>query len=82
MEWSEIRKQYPNRCILMGDLKEERISEKIYRIKEGTVLKVSDDYREIMDAYSECKKKGIEVFYTLGTPDDLIVEEVPVVGIL
>ncbi len=55
MKWSDIRKQYPDKFILLGDLKEERLSDTKYRILEGTILKISDDAKEIRMACKQCK---------------------------
>jgi hypothetical protein len=83
MQWLEIRKQYPSAFILLGDLIEEKISETHYKILEGTVLKVSDDAKEIREAYQRYHKQGMQVIYALpSTPQDFIVENVPFMGIL
>ena len=83
MKWLEIRHKYPDKFILISDIKEEKISESTYRILEGTVLKVSDDPKEIRSAYKDFKKQGKNVLYSLPTtPDDFIVENVPFMGIL
>jgi hypothetical protein len=60
MKWSEIRKQYPDKFILLGDLVEEKISERKFKVVKGKVLKVSDDPNEIRKAYQEYKRKGMD----------------------
>ena len=45
MKWSEIRRQYPDKFILLGDLVEEKISKTKVKVVEGKVLKVSDDFK-------------------------------------
>ena len=83
MKWSEMRKKYPDKFILIGDLVEEKISETQSKIIEGKILKVSDDGKEIREAYQEYKQKGIEVLYSLPTTsEEFIVENVPFKGIL
>jgi len=83
MKWSEIRKQYPNKFILIGDILEETISETQSKIIEGKVLKISDNGKEIRQAYQQCKQKGLNVLYSLPTtPEEFIVENVPFKGIL
>ncbi|MBM3236102.1 hypothetical protein FJZ31_07360 [Candidatus Poribacteria bacterium] len=83
MKWAEIRKQYPNKFILIGDILEEKISETQSKIIEGKVLKISDNGKEIRQAYQQCKQKGLNVLYSLPiTPEEFIVENVPVKGIL
>jgi hypothetical protein len=83
MKWSEIRRQYPDKFILLGDISEEKISETESRITEGKVLKISDDGKDIRKAYQEYRKKGINVIYSLpGTPHDFIIENVLFMGIL
>ncbi len=83
MKWSEMRKKYPDKFILIGDLVEEKISEAQSKIIEGKILKVSDDGKEIREAYQEYKQKGIEVLYSLPTTsEEFIVENVPFKGIL
>ena len=57
MKWAEIRKQYPNKFILISDIIEEKLSETKFRIMEGTVLKTSNNAKEIRQAYQEYKKK-------------------------
>jgi len=46
MQWAEIRRQYPNTFVLLGDLVEEKTSETTCRIVAGVVLKVSDNAKE------------------------------------
>jgi hypothetical protein len=83
MKWSEIRMQYPDKFILLGDISEEKISETESRIAEGKILKISDDGKEIRKAYQEYRKKGINVIYSLpSTPHDFIIENVLFMGIL
>ena len=83
MKWSEMRKKYPDKFILIGDLVEEKISESQSKIIEGEILKVSDDGKEIREAYQQYKQKGIEVLYSLPTTsEEFIVENVPFKGIL
>jgi len=83
MKWSEMRKKYPDKFILIGDLVEEKISETQSKIIEGEILKVSDDGKEIREAYQQYKQKGIEVLYSLPTTSaEFIVENVPFKGIL
>jgi len=83
MKWSEMRKKYPDKFILIGDLVEEKISETQSKIIEGKILKVSDDGKEIREAYQQYKQKGIEVLYSLPTTSaEFIVENVPFKGIL
>lgn len=83
MKWSDIRKQYPNKFILLGDLVEEKISEHQNQILEGTVLHVSDDAKEIREAYQQCQQQGRQVIYALPcTPQDFIVEDVPFMGLI
>lgn len=83
MKWSEIRRQYPNKFVLLGDIVEEKISDTQYKIVEGTILKVSNDATEIREAYQDCQKKGMHVIYSLpSTPQDFIVEDVAFMGIL
>jgi hypothetical protein len=40
VKWSEMRKKYPNKFILIGDIIEEKISETKYRIMEGKIIEV------------------------------------------
>lgn len=83
MKWSEMRKKYHDKFILIGDLVEEKISETQSKIVEGKILKVSDDGKEIREAYQQYKQKGIEVLYSLPTTsEEFIVENVPFKGIL
>ncbi len=83
MQWPEIRKQNPNKFVLIGDIVEERISETKSRILEGKILRVSNDGKEIRKAYQEYKNKGMNVLYSLpNTPVEFIIENVPFKGIL
>ena len=83
MKWKQIRQKHPDKFILIGDVVEEKISENKYRILGGTILKVSDDGKEIREAYQNYKKKGMNVLFSLPTtPSDFIIEDVPVKGIL
>ena len=40
MQWPEIRKQYPTKFVLLGEIVEEKMSETQSKILEGTVLKI------------------------------------------
>ncbi len=83
MKWSEIRKKYPNKFILIGDISEEKISKTKFRILEGKILEVSENGKDIRQAYQKYKKQGINVLYSLPTtPQDFIVENIPFKGIL
>ena len=83
MKWTEIRQRHPNKFILIGDVIEKNISKNKYRIIGGTILKVSEDGKEIRKAYQNHKKKGMNVLFSLPTtPPDFIIEDVPVKGIL
>lgn len=83
MKWSDIRQQYPGKFILLGDLVEEKISDTKSRIVAANILKVSDDDKEIREAYKEYKRKGMNVLYSLpSTPQEFIVENVPFKGII
>ena len=83
MKWIDIRRQYPNQFVLLGNLVEEKISETKYKIIEGTILQVGDDAREIRRSYQQYKREGKEVIYALpSTPQNFIVENVPFMGIL
>ena len=83
MKWTDIRRQYPDQFILLGNLVEQKISDTQYKIVEGTILKVSDDAKEIREAYQKYKRAGKQVIYALpSTPQNFIVENVPFMGIL
>ncbi|MEW6621443.1 MAG: hypothetical protein AB1422_19275 [bacterium] len=83
MKWAEIRKQYPNKFVLIGEILEEKISETQSKILEGTVLKISDKGKEIRRVYQQYKHKGKEVLYSLpSTPEEFIVENIPYKGII
>jgi len=83
MQWSEIRKQYPGKFVLLGEIVEEKMSETQSKILEGTVLKISDNGKEIREVYQEYKHKGSEVLYSLpSTPEEFIVENIPYKGIM
>jgi len=83
MKWSEIQKQYPDKFILLGDISEEKISETKSRVIEGKILKITDNAKEIRGDYQDCRKKGMNVVYSIpGTSDDFIIENVVFMGIL
>ncbi|MCP4687799.1 MAG: hypothetical protein GY859_07095 [Desulfobacterales bacterium] len=83
MKWSEIRKLHPDKFILIGDIIEEKISNARSQILEASILEISDSGAEIMRAYKEYKRKGFEVLFTLPTtPEEFIVKNVPLKGIL
>ena len=81
MKWSEIKKQYPHKFILLGDIVEERISENQSKIIEAKVLEIRNNGKEIMQAYRQYKQKGVDVLYSLPTtPEEFIVRNVPFRG--
>jgi hypothetical protein len=83
MKWLEIRKKYPDKFILIGDIVEEKISETQSKIVEGRILRVSDNGKEIREAYKQFKKKGKEVLFSLPTtPEEFIVENAAFKGII
>ncbi len=83
MKWPEIKKQHPDKFILIGDIVEEQISANQSKVIEAEILEVHDDGKKVMKAYSEYKQKGLNVLYTLPTtPEEFIVKNVPFKGIL
>jgi hypothetical protein len=81
MKWAEIKMQYPNKFILIGDIIEDMISITQSKILGGTVLKVSDNAKEIREAYLQEKKQGKEVLYSIpSTPEEFFVENLPYKG--
>jgi hypothetical protein len=83
MKWSEIRAQHPDKFILLSDIVEKKVSDNAVKIMEGTVLKVSDEAKEIRALYQVYKKQGLNVIYALpSTPQEFVVENVPFMGIL
>ena len=83
MKWSEIKKQYPDKFILIGNIVEKRISESQSEIIEAKVLEISDNGKEIMRAYRQYIQKGLDVLYSLpATSEEFIVRNVPFKGIL
>ena len=83
MKWSEIKKQYPNKFLLIGDIVEERISDTQSKILEAKVLEIRDTGKDILQAYRQYKQQGIEVLYALPTtPEEFIVRNVAFKGIL
>ena len=83
MKWLEIKKKYPDKFILIGNIVEQKISETQSRILEGKILRVSDSGKEIREAYRQYKRKGKEVLFSLPTtPDEFIVENAPFKGII
>lgn len=83
MKWIEIRHQYPDKFILIGDVEEERIADDCFRVIGGNVLMTTDEPRQVFSAYKEHKKRGENVLYCLPTtPDEFIVEEKPFLGVL
>ena len=82
MKWIEIKKRYPDKFILLGDLVEEKISENQSKIIEANVLEIRDSGKDIMQAYRQYKKQGMEVLYSLPTtPEEFIIRNVPFKGI-
>ncbi len=64
--------------MLLEEIVEEKMSETHSKILEGTVLKISDNGKEIRQVYQEYKHKGREVLYSLtSTPEEFIVENIP-----
>ncbi|HAI69490.1 MAG TPA: hypothetical protein DCM38_08650 [Gammaproteobacteria bacterium] len=83
MKWTQIKTLYPNQFILLGNLVEESISSNQFKILEGDILMVSEDAKEIQKAYQTYNRQGKEVLYSLpSTPEEFIVENVPLKGIL
>lgn len=83
MKWADIRRKNPDRFILIKDIQEERGTEGSFRVLGGTVLVVTNSPKELFSAYREHKKRGENVLYCLPTtPEDFIVEEKAMLGIL
>jgi len=83
MNWQDIKTQYPNQFILLGNLVEKRLSESKTQILAGEILLVSDDAKAIREAYRKFKLAGQDVLFTLpSTPTELVVENIPMKGIL
>ncbi|MDM8560760.1 hypothetical protein [Candidatus Parabeggiatoa sp. HSG14] len=83
MKWAKIKALYPDKFILLGNIKEEPISSNKSKILEGEIMMVSEDAKEIRQAYQMYSHQGKEVLYSLpSTPAEFIVENVPLKGIL
>lgn len=83
MKWADIKKQYPNQFILIGEIVEERISDNQSKIIDAKVLEIRDNGKDIMQAYRRYKQQGMEVLYALPTtPEEFIVKNVPFKGML
>ncbi|RKZ91721.1 MAG: hypothetical protein DRR19_06385 [Candidatus Parabeggiatoa sp. nov. 1] len=77
MKWAKIKALYPDKFILLGNLKEEPISSNKFKILEGEILMVSEDAKEIRKAYQAYSRQGKEVLYSIpSTPTEFIVENV------
>ena len=77
MKWQEIRGKYPDKFILIGELVEEKLSDSHSRALAGRVLQVTDNAKDIQQAYRKCQQQGMEVLYALpSTPQDFIVENI------
>ncbi len=82
MKWADIKKQYPNKFLLLGDLVEEHISDNQSKILEATVLEIRETGQDIMQAYRRYKQEGKEVLYALpSTPEEFIIRDVPFKGV-
>ncbi|MGZ8248549.1 MAG: hypothetical protein ACXWUF_10985 [Methylomagnum sp.] len=83
MQWQDIKTKYPTQFILLGNLIEKRLSESKSQIIAGDILQVSDDPRVIREAYRLRKSAGQNVLFTIpSTPAELIVENIPMKGML
>jgi len=77
MEWVKIKTLYPDKFILLGNIKEKPLYSNKFKILEGDILMVSEDAKEIRKAYQEYNRQGKEVLYSLpSTPEEFIVENV------
>lgn len=75
MKWEEIRQQYPEKFVLLGDVVEEKVSDNQSKILEANVLEASGDGKEILMAYRKYKRMGMDVLYSLPTtPTEFIIE--------
>ena len=82
MKWTQIKTLYPNKFILLGNIKEEPVSSNQYKILEADILMVSENVKEIRQAYQAYSRQGKEVLYSIpSTPTEFIVENVPLKGI-
>jgi hypothetical protein len=78
MKWPEIKKRYPDKFILIGDIVEEKITDGKSKIIGGTVLEVCDEGKEIRRFYQKYRHNGMNVLYSLpSTPEEFIVEDIP-----
>ena len=83
MRWIDIKKKYPDQFVLIDNVDEVLISETESKILGGNVIQTSNNLKEIMKSYQQNKKQGKNVIYALpSTPEDFIVENVAMMGIL
>ena len=81
MKWPDIKRKYPDKCILLGNFEEEEIEKHKYRILGGEVLLVSDDFKEVVKAGRKYKAQGKQVVFSLPSPpEDFIIESIPFRG--
>lgn len=78
----DIKKQYPNKFLLIGDIVEEQISDNQSKIIDANVLEIRDSGKAIMQAYRQYKERATNVLYSLPTiPEEFIVRNVPFKGL-
>ena len=82
MKWTDIKKQYPDKFILLGDIVEKRITGNQSKILEASILEIRDTGNDIMQAYRRYKEQGKDVLYSLPTtPKEFIVRNVAFKGV-
>jgi len=82
MKWADIKKQYPDKFLLIGDIVEKRLSERESQVLEVNVLEIRETGQDIMQAYRRYKQEGKEVLYALpSTPEEFIIRDVPFKGV-
>ncbi|HEX2957211.1 MAG TPA: hypothetical protein VHO70_10275 [Chitinispirillaceae bacterium] len=58
MQWTEIKRKYPEKFILIDDIVEEDINGSSSRVISGTVIASTDNLKEIMRLYAHSKNMG------------------------
>ncbi|GEM_PF-3105721 len=80
MTWEEIRKQYPDKFVLIDHCEEKKIDEAHTQIMGGEVVFTTDDGKLIFDEYRRRGKPSQMTFAHTHWPQ-LQVEEIPQPGL-
>ena len=76
--FQEIRKEHPDQFLVLVDPEEKQVAPNFVEVTGAKYVHAYDDGTEMMEAYRDLRKKGLNVtFCTPNYRESFIIEQIP-----